>query len=262
MTQGELVEVPAVLVCDCGNTSIRIACIVGEEVSDYSHFDIQNTDWLKKTLKLIISNASGPLVTVACSVNPDGLEKFQQAVSEIMSQQVLVVGRDIPMPMPIKTTNPQSVGTDRLCAAVAAYDRLGSACVVADFGSAATIDCVDDEGAFLGGAIMPGLAMSARALGQYTAALPTVDLIEPEGIFGTTTEEAIRNGIINGARGALRAIVEAYAEKLNIWPLVVLTGGDAKLLCPDIQEDGIVQAVVEDLTLRGVAMAYYNSLLE
>ena len=56
--------------------------------------------------------------------------------------------------------------------------------------------------------------------------------------------------------------VEAYAEELNIWPLVLLTGGDAKLLCPDVQEDGIVQAVVEDLTLRGVAMAYYNSLLE
>ena len=262
MTERTVTNVPVVLACDCGNTSIRIGRVVGDDVSQYSRYDSGDTAALSKGLKSIIEDSDDDLHVVVSSVNPDQLNTLKQAVCKISDHPVKVVGQDIPLPMDTQLNQPQSTGTDRLCAAIAAYDRLGQACVVADFGSAITIDCVDDQGVFWGGVIMPGLAMSARALNNNTAALPIVDLAGELSIPGQTTDEAIRSGIILGAKGALRSIVEIYAEKLNTWPLVILTGGDASVICPDVNEDGIVQAVVEDLTIRGVAMAYYNSILE
>jgi len=150
---------------------------------------------------------------------------------------------------------------DRLCAAVAAYDRLGTACVVADFGTAITIDCVSDRGVFLGGAILPGLGMAADSLHERTAQLPRVEIAKPDGVFGKDTQQAIVRGILATARGALRELVEAYATELGHWPIVILTGGDAHLVCDDPNEGELVQAIVPDLAIRGAALAYYNSLL-
>jgi type III pantothenate kinase len=103
--------------------------------------------------------------------------------------------------------------------------------------------------------------MQAEALNEHTAALPRVVPGEPEGVFGKDTEQALRMGLVGGARGALRGLVESYATELGHWPVVILTGGDAELVGGPLVEAGLVQAVVEDLTLRGVAMAYYRTLL-
>jgi type III pantothenate kinase len=178
---------------------------------------------------------------------------------------VLVVGRNVALPMATAAKNTDAIGRDRLCAAVAAFDRLGVACVVVDCGSAITIDAVNEEGVYLGGVILPGLAMSAKALAQQTAQLPQVDIAAatpPEFVFGETTEQDILGGIVYGARSAIRERVEAYATYLGSWPLVILTGGDAKLICPNVSDDEIVQAVVDDLTIRGIAMAYYKILTQ
>ena len=163
--------------------------------------------------------------------------------------------------MPLEVDEPKALGTDRVCAAVAAYDQLGTACVVADFGSAVTLDLVSEEGAFLGGTISPGLAMSLKALAENTDQLPTLSARQPDWVVGKTTEQCMIGGVIFAARGALRERVEAYATELGSWPTVILTGGDAELICPHPGEDGLVQAIVSDLILRGVAIAYYNSLL-
>ncbi len=171
-----------------------------------------------------------------------------------------VVGRDLPLPIETTLKNPQAVGTDRLCAAVAAYDRLGAACAVADFGTAVTIDCVDDGGVFQGGAIFPGLHLSATALHEHTAQLPHVTVEAPTWAFGADMREAILAGLFASARGALQMLIEAYATALNHWPLVVATGGDAAAVVGELEESSLVQAIVPDLVLRGVAMAYYNAL--
>ena len=80
--------------------------------------------------------------------------------------------------------------------------------------------------------------------------------------MGRNTEQAIRNGIIQGARGAMRQLAEAYAMHLGAFPLVIATGGDARLICGHVGQSDLVQAIVDDLTLRGVAMAYYNHLTQ
>jgi type III pantothenate kinase len=198
----------------------------------------------------------------ACSVNPEGLAALEAAADEAIGQSVLVVGRDLPLPIETNLPQPGGIGTDRLCAAVAAYDQLGVACIIADFGSAITIDCVNDQGVFQGGAILPGLQMGARALASQTAQLPEVKLVDPDWVYGQDTPQAIIGGLVRGARGSLRELVEVYATEMGSWPLVILTGGDAKLICKDVNESDIAQAIVDDLVLRGVAMAYYKFMLK
>ena len=195
----------------------------------------------------------------ACSVNPDALAAFEAAVRETLGPDefVAVVGRDMAA---AHRDRPGRAGQDRPGPPLLRRGRVppaGQACVVADFGTAITIDCVNDDGVFLGGAILPGLKTQAAALHAQTALLPEVELVNPDWVFGRNTREAIIGGLVHGARGAMRWIVESYATELGVWPLVISTGGDAELIGLD---EGVVQAVVPELCLLGVAMAFYKSL--
>jgi len=255
-------KIPNILACDAGNTTIHFAHVRGDDIRGAQAVRIGALGELGRKLADLWREMDQPKKIVACSVNPSALKALEAAADEETGQDVIVIGRDVPLPMETELPDPQSVGTDRLCCAVAAYDRIGQACVVADFGTAITIDCVNDDGVFLGGTIMPGLAMSAEALHNGTAQLPRVEPTEPPGVIGKDTNQAMVGGIIFGARGALRERIEAYATLLGHWPLVILTGGDARLICPDPNTSELVQAVVPDLVLRGVAMAYYRTLLK
>jgi len=148
---------------------------------------------------------------------------------------------------------------DRVCAAAAAYDKIQQACAVVDFGTAVTVDLVDDEGTFIGGAILPGLKLQLRALHEHTAQLPTVDPAFPELPYGRDTIEAMQTGVCRGMAGAVRGLVEGYATHLNRWPQVIATGGDAALMAPYCD---FLDNVVSDLTLRGAGLAYTKYLAD
>ena len=181
--------------------------------------------------------------------------QMSDAVLKALDQKILLIGRDIPLQIKHALENPESVGTDRLLTASAAYAVIEDACVVADFGTATTIDCVDHYGIFLGGTIQPGLQLAAQALSQHTAALPEVSPVVPLDDYGNNTEKAIQHGIYFGAVGALRGIVERYATLLGRWPQVVLTGGYAKLIA---QHADFADSLVPDLCLDGIFLAYRN----
>jgi len=255
-------HIPSVLACDVGNTTIRFAHVQSDTIQTVATIRVGELSGLGEQIAVAWQNIPEPRKIVACSVNPTALKALEAVVDAALHEPVLVVGRDLPLPIEADLPDAQSVGTDRLCAAVAAFDRLGTACVVADVGTAITIDCVNDQGVFLGGAILPGLRISAKALHQETAQLPQVEPVEPDWVFGKDTRQAIIGGLVRGARGALREFIEAYATDMGHWPLVILTGGDAELICPDPSASGLVQAIVSDLTLRGAAMAYYRTLLK
>jgi len=257
----DIERIPSVLACDVGNTSIHLAGVRGAEVSPVRDFRIGELAGLGTALVELWKPLPAPRKLVAGSVNPAALKALEAAAQEALRETVLVIGRDLPLPIETDLPDPAGIGVDRLCAAVAAFDRLGVACVVADFGTAITIDCVNDEGVFVGGAILPGLAMGAEGLRAGTAQLPRVELVEPDWVFGKDTRQAIVAGLVFGARGALRELVESYATALGRWPVVIITGGDAKLICPDPSESVLVQANVSDLVLRGVAIAYYRTLV-
>ena len=256
--------IPSVLACDVGNTTISFVHINAEDVTDIQTIRLDQPSELASRLANLWDQMPTSKVLVAASVTPPGLDILEAAAKEAIDETVLVVGRDLPFPLPLANdmSEPDRIGVDRLCCAAAAYDRLGSACVVADFGTAITVDCVNDEGVFLGGTIMPGLSMSANCLHSNTAQIPLFELTQPDWVFGADTRQAVIGGIIFGARGALRALVESYASKLGSWPLVIITGGDAELICPSLGDSDLVQAIVKDLAMRGAAMSYYKSITE
>jgi len=261
MSSADLDKIPSIIAIDCGNTSIDIALVREGDVSKKSKVSADDINTLPTVLDDMTDDDDRYEAIVACSVNDEAFDDARVTIENYTKMKIQVVGTDIPLPLPIAGAEPNTTGADRVCAAAAAYDELGKPCVIADFGSAITIDCVDADGQFLGGAIMPGLGMSAQTLAARTSKLPQIELVEPKSILMTTTEGAIANGIINGARHALRGFTEAYATELGMWPEVLLTGSDASIISEGA-DPGIVSSIVEDLTLRGVAMAYYKYLID
>jgi len=246
---------------DIGNSNVALAVLVKDELKQTERIDLDKLDSLVETIKSL-RQMCGPqplgartVPVVVCSVNPDTEKIVADAVLKALDQKILLIGRDIPLQIKHALENPESVGTDRLLTASAAYAVIEDACVVADFGTATTIDCVDHYGIFLGGTIQPGLQLAAQALSQHTAALPEVSPVVPLDDYGNNTEKAIQHGIYFGAVGALRGIVERYATLLGRWPQVVLTGGYAKLIA---QHADFADSLVPDLCLDGIFLAYRN----
>jgi type III pantothenate kinase len=191
---------------------------------------------------------------VVSSVCPPVLDDLAAATKSRGMEPFLVVGRDIEPPIQADLPHPEAVGTDRLCLAAAAFAGFKSACVVAGFGTALTVDLVADNGVFLGGTILPGMNLCARALHEHTALLPLVSF---EGYdnetLGKDTGSAIRNGIFAMMIGALREITERYAMQIGKWPPLVVTGGDAEAIA---RYCDFVDRAVPGLCLDGLVLAY------
>ena len=126
----------------------------------------------------------------------------------------------------MRTSEPHKTGIDRILNVAAAYEQMGKACVVVDAGTAVTVDVCNDQGEFLGGAILPGAALQFQAMNQHTAALPKVELADPTEPIGTSTASAMQLGVFHGIRGAVKELVENYVMELGNWPEVIATGGD------------------------------------
>jgi len=246
-------------VLDVGNTSMHVGVWTDRSVVDVSHLESGNWMELRQALEGLRSNpqhARLVAAVVACVV-PDALDAVEAAVYDALDLRVQVVGRDVPLPLKVALNRPEAVGADRVCSAAAAYEKVQGMCTVVDFGTAVTIDLVDESGVFAGGAILPGLRLQALALGNHTAALPVVAMEFPHHAVGKDTAEAIQSGICHGLVGAVRNLVEEYASGLNRWPYVVATGGDAKMM---IEHCDFIDAAVTDLCLRGVGVAYVKHL--
>jgi type III pantothenate kinase len=189
------------------------------------------------------------------SVNPSILEPLEHAVAEATNHKIEWIGRDLDVPIKVTTDNPTETGVDRILNIAAAYEQMGHSCVVVDAGTAITVDCCNDAGEFLGGAISPGLNLMLDSLHTGTAKLPRIQFHNPKDIFGKSTEDAINSGVYHGIRGMVKELVENYATELGHWPDLIATGGDAEKLFKDWD---LIHAIAPDLTLYGIALAYAN----
>ncbi len=195
-------------------------------------------------------------VIVIASVNPKWTDAVRKIAKEQLNEKILEVGigKDVPLPMELGVDKPGQVGVDRVLAAYAAYSVVEDAVIVADFGTAVTIDVVDDKGVFLGGTILPGFEMSADALNKHTATLPKIGKVKiPEKPFGRDTAEAINNGLYYSAMGAFEIITRFYAEHLGKWPQTVATGGNVEIIKSGCD---FVDSFVGDLVVKGIVLAY------
>ncbi len=244
-----------IIVIDIGNTTVTLATWQSDRLN--ASLSVPTTDQTAfseaYSAHLDSSDRGSIGATVIASVVPEALERIREFIDGRQDKEPLVVGESVPLPIDVKVADPRLIGVDRVCAAAAAFDKLERGCTVVDFGSAVTVDLIDDDGVLLGGAIMPGIKMQLRALHEFTSALPAVEPGIPEQPYGRDTEEAMQTGVCRGMAGAVRAIVEGYASHLNHWPDVIATGGDVEFVAPHCD---FLDTLVANLTLHGLGVAY------
>ncbi len=251
-----------VIAIDIGNTNIVIALFLDNKEHFIESVSGQDTEKIAGILKsawekIPIAKSSREKrrdgVIVVSSVKPAWTEEISKIAKEIFDEKIRVIGKDVPLPMNLWVDEPDKVGTDRVVSAAAAYDVIGDAVVVADFGTAVTIDLVDQNGIFLGGVICPGFEISAKALRDNTAQLPNIKVTRPKGPYGKNTIDAINCGLYYSSIGALQEVVRRYADELGRWPQTIITGSGAKIIYTDCD---FVDDYVPNLVVKGVFLAY------
>lgn len=253
-------EPPSAVLIDVGNTRVGMASWYGSRVYPGRRLTWPQIEaepaWLSTPWNDL--PAGTHRYAVVSSVSPPTLAELERMLrTHCDDTEAIVVGRDIPLPMKVAVAEPDHVGSDRVCAAAAAYGIIQGACVVASFGTALTVDLVSDDGVFMGGAILPGMKLAAEALHEHTALLPLVEIETPQETWGTRTDSAIRVGVFCSMVGTLRELAERYATHVGKWPPLVVTGGDAQRIA---DEADFIDRVVPDLCLQGVALALEQAL--
>jgi len=238
-----------------GNSTAAATLVTDAALGQVTRAPVERLEDLAPVLARACPDCGGEATAVAvASVNPPALARLLALAKEMHLAKPLVAGDDFPIPMRTDVDEPERVGADRLLAALAAYRRKRSACLVVDCGTAITVNAVRAGGVFVGGAIFPGLAMMARALARGTALLPAAAVPERAPPVGKNTEQAIAAGILHGAAGAVANLIIVASEVVGSDAAVFLTGGDAARLAEFLPPD--CRDVMPDLVLEGLAIAY------
>jgi type III pantothenate kinase len=204
---------------------------------------------------------AGVVIAASC-VKPAGLEARLSPLTTGLGRRVHLLGRDLPIALPTRLREPDKAGTDRLAAALGAMTARGKPVIVVDAGTAVTVDLVDAQGCFAGGAILPGLRTQLWSLHARTAGLPEVALdAPPADSIGRDTAEAVRAGVYFGLVGAVRELVGRARRTVGVEAPAVATGGDGRLLaqaldCLDAVDDDLVVKGVREWVRRGVARGW------
>jgi len=254
------------LVLDIGNTNLTLGLVHGQSIMASRRAATRRSETADELELLVggllhLDGASLTDVTgiALASVVPT-LTGVTTALAVRRGLPLMVAGADN-VPMPIRVERPAEVGADRLVNALAVSRLYGTPAIVVDFGTATTFDCVASDGAYVGGAIAPGLELGVEALAARTAQLPRIELCEPECAIGTDTVSAMQSGVVLGYRALTLGLLErirfelAQAERVRDNEVqVVLTGGLSA--APWARELPGVDAIDPDLTLKGLAILW------
>ena len=234
-----------------GNTRTTIAAITAGEVTAQTVLPSSSAaDIVDAALSFWadLNTEVGQIVMAA--TNEEAAKSIADALGDQTSRDIWQIGKDLPAPIGQHLDPETLTGIDRLLNAAAAWDEHQQACVVVDAGTCVTIDFVDGEGTFHGGAIAPGAQAQMNAMHNDTSALPEVTFEAPlKEAFGKNTAQAMLQGVFHGIRGMVRQLTEQYAIRYGAYPMVIATGGDAMVLFDD---DELIERIVPDLQLQGM----------
>ncbi len=248
-----------IIAISVGNRRTQVGQFAGTSLRRQQRLNNGDVPSIVQQAVQIWEETDEPKTLLLASVNEAVAAALDAALRDQLSTQIYHVGDDIPVPIG-RQLDPETItGVDRLLNAAAAWDRVRQACIVVDAGTAITVDFVDGDGIFQGGAIAPGAGMQLQALHEWTAALPELRFSAPSdtNAFGRSTAQAMLNGVFHGIRGGVQRLVERYSEQYGAYPQIIATGGDAETL---FAGDDLIQTIVPDLTLRGIATAARHAL--
>ena len=249
-----------ILVIDVGNTHTVIGVYKDEKL--LGHWRISTN--LKKTedeygilIKGLLDNSKLSLadikgIVISCVVPPI-IWILKKMSADYFKVSPIIIGPGIKTGIYIKTDHPNEVGADRIVNAIAAYKLYGGPVIIIDFGTATTFCAVNKDGVYLGGAIAPGIEISAEALAEKTAKLPKIEVSKPQHSIGSNTIAAMKSGIFFGYLGLTNELIRRFKKELGEDSLVVATGGYSELIG---NECNLIDKINPFLTLIGLYLVY------
>jgi len=251
-----------ILAINAGNSRVTFGCI-GEKneigrvftlPTDLSETALGYAIRFRSVFDLFSLDPASFEGAILSSVVPPLRNVLKEAVSYLTKKEPLVVSAGVKTGLRIKVDDPGTVGTDLVCAAVAAKEEYPLPCIVVNLGTATTLTCVDREGSYVGGAILPGVSLSLDALVHGTSLLPKIDRIPPKKAISTSTVECMRSGILYGAAGAVDGLLDRFFSELGEKEIsLICTGSLAREIAPHCRHRLVCD---ENLILKGLGMIY------
>lgn len=242
------------LAIDIGNSSIKFGTFDNENLISRFTIPTVRTNTADDIDFLIRNNFNQKIsAIVISSVVPELKVSFQNLGGKFFNLSPTFVDNTFDFGLKIKYFPPENLGVDRIVAAFAAVEKYGKPCIVCDFGTATTIDAVNEQGEFLGGTIVAGMNLLADALHRRTSKLPMVELKKPASVIGNSTVSSIQSGIYFGYVGLADGIIRRMTEELGEKPRIVATGGFANLIAESAE---MIEIVDENLMLEGLRLIY------
>ncbi len=246
------------LVIDAGNTNIVFAVHDGTEWRGTWRVATQSQRtsdeygvWLEALIKRVGIKAGDIDGAVIGTVVPAARYHLRKLCRDWFNVEPIIAQAGLDWGFEIKVDNPSEVGADRLLNALAAHNHYRGPLVVIDFGTATTFDVVDRNGAYLGGAIAPGINLSIEALHQAAAQLPRIGIGRPQSVIGTSTIPAMRSGIYWGYVGLIEGLLARIETEFGEPLKAIATGGLAPLFAEGTAK---LTTIDPDLTLDGLRL--------
>jgi type III pantothenate kinase len=242
------------LAVDIGNSETVVGRFRGAELDGFWRLTSgrSTADELRVMLELLVRQNVTGWGAILCSVVPALTRSWSEALRQATARAPVVLDASN-AGLPVQVPEPMTVGPDRLANALAAARLHGKPSIVVDLGTATTLDCVSKTGAYVGGAIAPGVVTASEELFRRAARLSRVDLRRPQRAIGRTTDEALRIGVLWGNAGLVDALVRRAKSELGGRPRVIATGGLAPVIAPECET---VELVDEGLTLKGLRLRW------